>query len=262
MPSKIYDAPAKLNIFLKLVGRRADGYHLIASRFVRYGALCDKLWFEKAGVRGFEITGDFNCATESNTIYRAFTMLSRFRPSKALFDFTAAHRVVVYKQIPSGAGLGGASSDAATFLTMINQAAKLKLSSEELAQIALQVGADVPFFLSGYATANVGGIGEKIEPFSEPPLTFKLKIPPIVCETPKVYQAFRMNFSDQMAKSAKEAENLSSAKSADILRRFNPEALNDLLPAALKSYPELVEYKEEGWFLSGSGGAFFRSEKL
>ncbi|MDR0664987.1 MAG: 4-(cytidine 5'-diphospho)-2-C-methyl-D-erythritol kinase [Helicobacteraceae bacterium] len=260
MPSKIYDARAKLNVFLKIIGRREDGYHLIVSRFVRYDALSDKLWFEKAGANGFDVTGDFNCPLESNAIYRAYTLLIREYPSKELFSFAGAHKVVVYKNIPSGAGLGGASSDAATFLTMINEAADLKLSNEELSNIGAEVGADVPFFLSGYESANVSGIGEKIEPFLETPPPFKLKTTPILCETPKVYLTFRRHFSDKMAKSEQLAADLTTMNSRDILREFEPERLNDLLEPALKSYPELREYEEEGWFLSGSGGTFFRSE--
>jgi 4-diphosphocytidyl-2-C-methyl-D-erythritol kinase len=258
---KIYDAPSKLNIFLKIVGRREDGYHLISSRFVRYDALRDKLWFENASAKGFDIVGDFNCPIENNSIYRAFTQLSRIYPSKELFDFAAAHKVIVYKQIPSGAGLGGASSDAATFLMMINEAAGLKLSNEELTQVGAKVGADVAFFLSGYAAANVSGIGEKIEPFSEITPRFTLKTPPILCETPKVYQTFRLNYSDRAQSNAKLADRLLTMTSADILRaEYEAQDLNDLLLPALKSYPELMEYREDGWFFSGSGSAFFRSE--
>ncbi|MDR1451441.1 MAG: 4-(cytidine 5'-diphospho)-2-C-methyl-D-erythritol kinase [Helicobacteraceae bacterium] len=259
MSYKVYDAPAKLNIFLKLIGRREDGYHLIASRFVRYGALCDKLWFERSSARGFEVTGDFNCPLENNTIYRAYAALSRLYPTKTLFTFAAAHKAVVYKNIPSGAGLGGASSNAATFLKMIDEAANLNLSSETLTRIGAQIGADVPFFLSECESANVSGIGDKIEPFSETLPRFELKTPPIVCETPQVYQAFRRYFSDKISNGAK-ANELLQMKSADILRGFDPEYLNDLLEPALKSYPELREYKEEGWFLTGSGSAFFRSK--
>ncbi|MDR2639566.1 MAG: 4-(cytidine 5'-diphospho)-2-C-methyl-D-erythritol kinase [Helicobacteraceae bacterium] len=259
MPSKIYDAPAKLNIFLKLTGRRDDGYHLIASRFVRYGALSDKLWFERALADGFDVTGDFNCPLENNTIYRAYTILSRLHPSKALFAFAGAHKVVVYKSVPSGAGLGGASSDSATFLMMINEEADLKLSSEELSIVGAQVGADVPFFLSGYESANVSGAGEKIAPFDEPLPRFEVKTPPILCETTRVYQTFRRHFSDRMQSAAEAADRLLKANAKDILREYDPEELNDLLEPALKCYPELREYKEEGWFLSGSGGSFFRS---
>ncbi|MDR2153280.1 MAG: 4-(cytidine 5'-diphospho)-2-C-methyl-D-erythritol kinase [Helicobacteraceae bacterium] len=261
MPPKIYDARAKLNVFLKLIGRRADGYHLIASRFVIYDRLSDKMWFEKSAARGFEVVGDFNCALENNAIYRAYATLSRAYPSKALFSFANAHKVVVYKNIPSGAGLGGASSDAATFLIMINEAANLKLSNEELSRVGAEVGADVPFFLSGYESANVGGAGEQIEPFSEKPPRFELKTAPILCETPKVYLTFRRHFSDKMADSAKTAPDLLTMKAVDILREFDPETLNDLLEPALKRYPELREYKEDGWFLSGSGGTFFRIEE-
>lgn len=257
--TRVWTAAAKINIFLKLIGRRADGYHLISSRFVRYDELCDKMWFEKAGRAGFEVIGDFGCASADNTISRALTELGRLCPSKKLFDFASSHRVVVYKQIPSGAGLGGASSNAATFLLMINEMAELGLSKEELLQVGVRVGADVPFFVSGERSANVGGIGEVITPFDEPKLSIALKTVPIMCETAKVYQSFRQHHSDHMEFSAAEAVGLLAMQSREILRANYPEKLNDLYLSAFKSYPELTEYREDGWFLSGSGGTFFKA---
>ncbi|GHV02379.1 4-diphosphocytidyl-2-C-methyl-D-erythritol kinase [Campylobacterota bacterium] len=261
MAHKVYTAPAKINIFLKLIGRKPNGYHLIASRFIRHEPLSDKMWFEKTGREGFEVVGDFGCPSSDNTIMRALVSLSKLYPSKRLFDFTTAHKVVVYKEIPSGAGLGGASSNAATFLMMINETAALGLDGEALKTVGVSVGADVPFFLSGLASANVSGIGETIAPFNEPPLAIELKTVPICCETPKVYQAFRQRFSDQMEASARHAEKLLEMPSRAALESGYPEELNDLLLPALKSYPELMEFREEGWFMSGSGSTFFRVKK-
>ncbi|MDR3347156.1 MAG: 4-(cytidine 5'-diphospho)-2-C-methyl-D-erythritol kinase [Helicobacteraceae bacterium] len=256
--TQVYTANAKINVFLKLIGRKENGYHLIVSRFLLIESLCDKLWFEKAGRNGFEVIGDFGCAPSSNTIVRAMNALGNLYPSKKLFDFASAHRVVVYKQIPSGAGLGGASSDAATFLRMINEHARLRLDKEALMKVGLEVGADVPFFISGETSANVRGVGEEIEPFDDKPIDVELKLIPICCETPKVYRSFRQHFSDQMSLNANLADRLAMMSSIEALRSFYPEELNDLLLPALKSYPELFEFREEGWFFSGSGSSFFR----
>ncbi|MDR0747238.1 MAG: 4-(cytidine 5'-diphospho)-2-C-methyl-D-erythritol kinase [Helicobacteraceae bacterium] len=256
---KVWTSEAKINIFLKLIGRREDGYHLIASRFVRIGSPADRMWFENAGLNGFEVVGDFPCKQEDNTISRALALLTKLYPSRRLSEFAASHKVVVYKQIPYGAGLGGGSSNAATFLLMINETAKLGLHKSDLIRVGIGVGADVPFFISGVRSANVGGIGEEIAQFDEPPLKIELKSVPVVCETANVYKAFRLRSKDHdMSISEGQSKELLNMNSADILQSRRPEELNDLFTSAFKSYPELIEFYEDGWFLSGSGSSFFR----
>lgn len=256
--AQVYTATAKVNIFLKIVGRRADGYHLIASRFVRHESLSDKLWFDKAGAGGFEVVGDFDCPTQNNTVYKAYEALRAMHPSRKLLDFARLHRVVIYKEIPAGAGLGGGSSDAATFLTMINEEAQLGLDKKALMAVGLKVGADVPFFISGHKSANVGGIGEVILPFDEPLPILEVKTPPVHCDTAGVYRKFRQNYADKMSQNAQTAKKFLTLSSRELLAGFTPEALNDLFDPALKSYPELLEHRENGWFFSGSGSSFFR----
>lgn len=256
--AQVYTAPAKVNIFLKITGRREDGYHLIASRFVRHEGLSDKLWFDKAGAKGFEVVGDFDCPPEANTVYKAYEALKAAHPSRKLIEFARLHRVVVYKQIPAGAGLGGGSSDAATFLNMINEQAGLGLSKKELMAVGVKVGADVPFFISGHKSANVSGIGEIILPFDEPLPVLEVKTPPVHCNTAAVYRKFRQCFSDRMAQNAEAAKRLLSLNSREIAENYSPEQLNDLYEPAQKSYPELIEHREKGWFFSGSGSSFFR----
>lgn len=254
----VYTAPAKVNIFLKIVDRKSDGYHIIASRFVLHEALSDKLWFDKAGIGGFDVVGDFECNIEDNTIYKAYMALKSTYPSRKLMDFTKLHKVVVYKSIPSGAGLGGGSSDAAAFLKMINDQAELGLTTAELIEVGLKVGADVPFFISGHKSANVSGIGEIILPFDEPLPILEVKTPPVGCNTAVVYRKFRQAFSKQMPTNAKLAKTLINMPSRQVLASYDREQLNDLMLPALKSYPELLEYREDGWFFSGSGSSFFR----
>lgn len=254
----VYIAPAKVNIFLKIVGRREDGYHLISSRFVLHEALNDVMWFEKAGVDGFSVVGDFECELQHNTIYKAYEALKSLHPSRNLKSFAELHKVMVYKSIPSGAGLGGGSSNAATFLKMINKEADLKLTTEQLMEVGLKVGADVPFFVSGYKSANVSGIGEIIEPFDEPLPILEVKTPPISCHTATVYRKFRQNFADTMPHNQKMAGELLTMRSSEIVANYKPAQLNDLFAPALKSYPELLEFKEDGWYFSGSGSSFFR----
>ena len=248
-----YNAFAKVNIFLKITGKRGD-YHTISSRFVRVNTLYDTLWFEEKESGDFEIKGDFNCSTKDNTIYKAYTALLEATKSDKLIAWMRAHTLCVEKRIPSFAGLGGGSSDAATFLHMCNNTLELGLTDEALATIGSTVGADVPFFVYGYESANVSGIGEIVELFIEPTLEFEIITPNIEISTPAVYQYYRQNLYAPISED--EARRLEKTASIDILRTMSAKEANDLYPSALGCYSELSE--QEGWFFSGSGSSFFR----
>ena len=156
---KIYKAYAKVNIFLKISGTR-DNYHTIVSRFMKIKNLYDELYFEKKDIDDFLIRGDFDCDIKQNTIYKAYLALLDYTKSTKLKDLIKNYAIVVKKNIPSFAGLGGGSSDAACFLKMCNEVLMLELSLDELASIGSKVGADVAFFVYGYDSANVSGIGK------------------------------------------------------------------------------------------------------
>lgn len=250
-------AYAKVNIFLKIVGKRGN-YHEISSRFVLVKHLFDTLSFvSKKTQFEFELYGEFGCALEQNSIYKAYLMLCEFgyeREMRALFAQKALH---VDKKIPSFAGLGGGSSDAACFLHMANESADLHLSDEELARIGLQVGADVPFFVSRCHSANVSGIGEVVEYFEEEPLKFEIVTPELECSTLAIYSSFREHYREDSLI----AGEMEMMKSIELLRRYDAMTLNDLLTEALRIKPELSEYCTDGWFFSGSGSSFFRVAK-
>ncbi len=251
---KSYRAYAKVNIFLKVTGRRGD-YHEILSRFVLVNDLYDTLTFVPKENDDFVILGDFNCETGQNTIYKAFKALLEATGSESLKRLMQSHAVSVEKKIPSFAGLGGGSSDAATYLLMCNEVLHLGLSRGELATIGAKVGADVPFFVYGYRSANVSGIGEIVEPFDEPPLNIQTVTPKIEISTPKVYQAFREHFYKEL--DLDEQIRLAHLPSLEALREMTPEAANDLFEPALMLYPELEKQRKEGWYFSGSGSSFF-----
>lgn len=253
IPCRAY---AKVNIFLKITGKRGE-YHTLSSRFMRVYNLYDTLWFEPKLTPEFEIRGNFDCAVHSNTIYKAYKHLQSATHSHNLAEFFEHHAVCVDKQIPSFAGLGGGSSDAATFLIMCNETLDLDLSVESLAKIGSNVGADVPFFIYGYESANVSGIGEIVEKFDEPLIDFEIVTPPIKISTPAVYRYYREHLYAPI--SPEEAIQLESASSRDLLATLTPKEANDLYPAALGCYDTLEE--KEGWFFSGSGSSFFRVQK-
>ncbi|MFA6188934.1 MAG: 4-(cytidine 5'-diphospho)-2-C-methyl-D-erythritol kinase [Sulfuricurvum sp.] len=246
-------AYAKVNIFLKITGKRYE-YHTISSRFMRVTSLYDTLWFETKSTPEFEIRGNFDCELHSNTIYKAYKYLLAATHSDKLSMWMETHAICVDKKIPSFAGLGGGSSDAATFLHMCNDTLELGLSIEILADIGANVGADVPFFIYGYESANVSGIGEIVEKFDEKPLDFEIITPQIQISTPAVYNYYREHLYAPIT--GKEAELLESKPSKDILMTMDPKKANDLYPAALECYEQLCE--KEGWFFSGSGSSFFR----
>ncbi len=251
---KQYRAYAKVNIFLKITAKRGL-YHEILSRFVLVNDLYDILSFVPKEADGFVIDGSFSCQTEQNTIYKAYQALLEATQAESLERLMTSHAIKVDKSIPAFAGLGGGSSDAATYLLMCNEVLHLGLSRDALATIGTKVGADVPFFIYGYQSANVSGIGEVVKAFDEPALDIQTFTPNIEISTPKVYQEFRAHFYQEL--DDQEYNDLAGMPSHEVLRRYTPQRANDLFAPALALYPELKQHHKEGWFFSGSGSSFF-----
>jgi len=243
-------AHAKVNIFLKIVGKRGS-YHEIISRFMKVSDLYDEIEFVKKDSKSdeFELVGKFGCKLEQNTIYKAYKLLD----DKKVIEFFKEHKVVVTKNIPEFAGLGGGSSDAAAFLRAVNRELDLGIDLDSLATIGAKIGADVPFFIYDYNSANVRGIGEVVEEFDEELLAFETLTPKIKCDTAKVYSKFRDDYFNSIDLDF--AEKLSKLKSSHLLKNYSATTLNDLLAPSLDLYPNLVGY--EGFF-SGSGSTFFK----
>jgi len=158
MMSAIYDvpAPAKLNLFLHVVGRRADGYHLLQSLFVLID-WCDTLHFERRSDGRLQ-RHDLGPVLPADDL-----CLRAARALQCASGGTFGADLSVLKRVPWGAGLGGGSSDAASTLLALNRLWGLNWSRERLQQIALTLGADVPFFVGGH-NALVEGIGERLTP--------------------------------------------------------------------------------------------------
>ena len=152
-----WPAPAKLNLCLHIVGRRADGYHLLQSA-IQFIDLCDELRFYRRPQGVIErVVGPDNVPPESDLVIRAARALA------AQSQTAVGVAVELHKRIPMQAGLGGGSSDAATALVALNELWDTHLSIDELAAIGLQLGADVPVFVRGHA-AWVEGVGERVAP--------------------------------------------------------------------------------------------------
>ena len=183
----LYDvpAPAKLNLFLHITGRRADGYHLLQSVFMLVD-WCDTLHFERRADGSISREDLGTPLPEMDLTLRAAHAL------KAATGCTLGAHIGVLKRIPAQAGMGGGSSDAATALLALNRLWGLGLSRSALETIGLQLGADIPFFLRGN-NAWVEGIGETITPLEKahqlPQARFAIVKPAAGLETKLIFSS-------------------------------------------------------------------------
>lgn len=249
-------AHAKVNIFLKITGHK-EGYHTLLSRFMQVEDLYDTIAFVPCECETFTIEGCEGIPLESNTIYKAYKALNDHTGDLDILNFFYQHKVVVTKRIPSQAGLGGGSSDAAAFMLLVKEVCNLLISTKELAKLGSTIGADLPFFIYNYPSANVSGFGEIVEPFEEEPLSLELYTPEIGCDTALVYKTFKEHLLSGIDPDSFSGWDRLDSKT--LLERIaDPLMLNDLYRAALIAYPELKDVAKEGWFFSGSGSTFFR----
>ncbi len=147
-------SPSKLNLFLHITGRRDNGYHELQSIFQLID-LCDWLEFEQTERLDIQIEGLESVNLENNLIYRATQILKPYAQTQSGLN------IRIEKNIPMGAGLGGGSSNAATTLIVVNQLWQCGLNTAQLADLAVQLGADVPIFVHG-KNAWAEGIGEHL----------------------------------------------------------------------------------------------------
>ncbi|MEO7128957.1 MAG: 4-(cytidine 5'-diphospho)-2-C-methyl-D-erythritol kinase [Rhodoferax sp.] len=245
----LYDvpAPAKLNLFLHITGRRPDGYHLLQSAFMLID-WCDTLHFElrRDGIVSRE---DLGPALPPDDL--------TLRAARALQPFASAPigaHIAVHKQIPAQAGMGGGSSDAASCLLALNRLWDIGLPLSKLEHIGLQLGADVPFFLRGH-NAWVQGVGDEIAPLMGesqlPAARFAVLKPQAGLETRRIFVA----------------DDLKRDTLTAIISGFaaNPFGFghNDLQPVAQRLCPEVAQALE--WLaaqglrgrMTGSGSAVF-----
>jgi 4-diphosphocytidyl-2-C-methyl-D-erythritol kinase len=237
---KPFPAPAKLNLFLHVTGRRQDGYHLLQSvfRFVDYA---DTVWL---GVRR---DGKVRRLQEIPGVPEAQDLT--VRAAKLLQQETGCPLGVdirLEKRLPMGGGLGGGSSDAATVLLGLNHLWSLGLSRQRLQELALQLGADVPVFVFGQS-AFAEGVGERLTPISLPPAWYVVLIPPVSVATAAVFAAPELT------------RNTPPIKIADFL---SGAGRNDLQPVVVRKYPEVARHLD--WLgrfgearMTGSGACVF-----
>jgi len=180
-PTK-WPAPAKLNLFLHVTGRRPDGYHELQTLFQLID-LCDTITIAvRADGRIERPAGPASVAPEADLTLRAARALQQETGTALGADLR------IHKRIPQGAGLGGGSSDAATTLLALNELWGCRLSLDQLAWIALPLGADVPVFIQG-SSAWAEGIGERLTPVRVPPAWYVIIYPGVGVSTREVFQS-------------------------------------------------------------------------
>jgi 4-diphosphocytidyl-2-C-methyl-D-erythritol kinase len=241
----LYDvpAPAKINLFLHIVGRRADGYHLLQSTFMLID-WHDTLHFER------QPGGDLSREDLGDPLPADDLILRAARALQQQGGVREGAHIAVDKRLPAQAGMGGGSSDAATTLLALNRLWGLRLPLRALEKIGLALGADVPFFLRGH-NAWVEGIGEQITPLALPPARFAVVKPPQGLETAAI-------FTDPGLKRDSEPAIISGFAA-------NPYSFgrNDLQPVAERLCPAVAQalhwLKDQGLEgrMTGSGSAVF-----
>jgi 4-diphosphocytidyl-2-C-methyl-D-erythritol kinase len=246
-------APAKVNLFLRVTGRRPDGYHELDSIFLPV-AMGDQLQIQLRPNRPRSATVTCDAASlpcdESNLAVRAaYAFMTEFA-------IEADVAIEIQKRIPIGAGLGGGSSDAGAVLRMLAALCRIN-EAARLARIALELGADVPFFLNP-VPARVGGIGERIIPLpTMAGLPLLIIVPPLQVETASVFRALRQEHWSGPA-SDEEVRAVATAKATSHL------LVNDLAEVTMVRWPEIARLKTllenagaQAATMTGSGSAVF-----
>lgn len=248
-------APAKLNLFLHVVGRRDDGYHLLQSAFVLID-WCDTLHFERRDDGRLQRRDLGEPLPADDLCLRAARALQQASGTGCGVD------IAIDKQIPSGAGLGGGSSDAASTLLALNRLWGLHWPLERLAAIGLRLGADVPFFLGGH-NAWVEGIGERLTPLELPRLWLAVAKPPQGLATPAIFASPELVRDTEHAILAGFLASTAGARLVSIAEIVDGFGRNDLQPVAEALCPEvaqaarLLEARFGNSRMTGSGSAVF-----
>jgi len=237
-------APAKLNLFLHVVGRRADGYHLLQTLF-RFIDLKDTLHFEMredGAVRRRNAVDDV--PEDQDLCVRAAKLLQGETGCKLGVDIS------VEKRIPMGGGLGGGSSDAATTLIALNRLWSLGLSRARLMELGLRLGADVPVFVFG-ENAFAEGVGEELQAFPLSDAWYVVLIPPVNVSTARIFAHPELTRNTDSITMRALSEG-----------QFDQQLHNDLQSVVCTNYPEVEHYLN--WLdhfgkarMTGSGACVF-----
>lgn len=243
-------APAKINWFLKIVGKRDDGFHNIIS-LMQCINLYDSLVIDHAD--SIDIATDPDIPLYDNIVYKTVNILKKHT------HCTKGARIQLKKKIPVGAGLGGGSSDAAYALSGLNTLWGLQLSQEELNAIGAEIGSDVPFFLNG-PSALVEGRGEKVTPLKiQSSVMLLLVKPPVSVSTAWAYTSFDKFHSDKLTKKPFDIKLFCQALNRKDFASLGKMLDNDLEEVVAERYPVIRQIRQKltgaGAVISGMSGS-------
>jgi 4-diphosphocytidyl-2-C-methyl-D-erythritol kinase len=251
LPGCDYPAPAKLNLFLHVVGRRPDGYHLLQSVFTfidRFDQVRLQVRNDGAVRRLNDLPG---VPSEQDLAVRAALLLKEASGTSKGAD------IEVEKRIPMGGGLGGGSSDAATVLLALDRLWETGFGHDALAELGASLGADIPFFVRG-TSAWVEGIGERLHPLEVARRWYLVLTPPVAVPTAAVFAAPELTRDTEALK----MEDFSSAPSESLAFATADGFRNDLEAVVTARYPVVREHLE--WLrqhadarMTGSGACVF-----
>jgi len=238
--ARAWPAPAKINLFLHIVGRRADGYHNLQTvfQFLDHG---DDVFIAPRRDGTIRRTGEIAGVAEADDL-----SVRGARALQARVGGTPGCDIRIEKRLPLGGGLGGGSSDAATTLVVLNRLWDLQLADDALAEIGLKLGADVPVFVRGFAAWGEG-LGERLQPVAPPEPWYLVVTPPCAVDTKAAFAAPELS------------RNTPPIRWDDYLAG---QGRNDFLPVVRKQHPQIAAAMEWlGTFgkprLSGSGASVF-----
>jgi 4-diphosphocytidyl-2-C-methyl-D-erythritol kinase len=245
-------SPAKINLALRIVKKRADGYHELRTILQKI-SLYDEIELRLTSQQGISVTTDDPSipSDSGNLAYRAAQI---FLQSAHIEAGISIH---IRKNIPAGAGLGGGSSNAAAVLTGLNKLTGSPLTDTALRKLGLMLGADVPFFIYTNNTARAGGIGERLSPVTiEKSLWFIVIYPGFSVSTAWAYQNYKILTND-----IKHIRLPCSIKDSNQVLSF---LVNDLEQVVFEHYPEVKTTRDDliragaiGSLMSGSGSSVF-----
>lgn len=240
---RVWPAPAKINLFLHIIGKRSDGYHDLQTvfQFLDYG---DDLFFDVRDDGVVSRVYDYGFSESDDLCLRAAILL------KPLAKESCGVSIDLIKRLPMGGGLGGGSSNAATTLIALNELWDIGLSRTQLAELGLQLGADVPVFVMGQS-AWAEGVGERLTPLKLDESWFLVLNPQINVSTKQIFSNKRLTWRPQMKKIRALKKGIDST--------FGE---NQLEPIVRAEYPQVNAIFE--WLsqhgtprMSGSGGSVY-----
>jgi 4-diphosphocytidyl-2-C-methyl-D-erythritol kinase len=254
--ARTWPAPAKLNLFLHVIGRRSDGYHLLQSVF-RLVGLADSLRFAPRNDERIALATPLEGVPEERDLcVRAARLLQDAARGRGIP--VCGVTISLEKRIPMGGGLGGGSSDAATVLMALNRLWQVGMTRAELQATGLGLGADVPFFLCG-GNAFAESVGEALTPLQLPPAWYLILVPPVQVPTVAVFAAPELTRNTKSVKISSFSGESPDAGAGSLGVDFGH---NDLQAVVCARYPEVARALD--WLaghgkarMSGSGACVF-----